>query len=109
MADANTSSGRKILMIHRALRISPVCTFLLVLTEVGGDPGLFCYRMGVGFLSADNGRFLAPVNVMAGLAKRTFAVAKRNQAACSNRFSTFSTSFSIQRSCRHLSVKLGLR
>ena len=96
-------------MIGRALELTPVCNLLLRLTEAGGDPGIFCYRMGVDFLSTENGRFLAPVNVMAGLAKRTFAVRKRNQVACSNRFSTFSTSFSIQQSCKHLSVKLGLR
>src|SRR5262245_11816377 len=109
MAGANISSRGTAPMIRRVLEFSPVCTFLLVLTEAGGDPCVFCYRMGVGFLSTDNGRFLAPVNVMAGLAKRTFAVRKRNQVECSNRFSIFSTSFSIQRSCRHLSVKLGLR
>ena len=82
-------------MIGRALGSSPVCTLLLVLTEVGGDPCVFCYRMGVGFLSADNGRFLAPVHVMAGLAKRGFATTQRNQVACSNLFSTFCARFSI--------------
>src|SRR5215467_14850054 len=96
-------------MIRQALRSSPVGTLLVLLTEAGGDPGIFCYRMGVGFLSADKGRFLAPVNVMAGMARRRLAVMKRNQVACSNRFSIFSTSFLIQRSCRLLSVKLGLR
>jgi hypothetical protein len=78
-------------MIGCTLRLAPVCTLLLVLTEAGGDPGVFCYRMGVDILSVDSGRFLAPVNVMAGLAKRTFAISKRkNQVACSNLFSTLS-------------------
>ena len=81
-------------MMGRARQLRPVCTLLLVLTEAGGDPGIFCYRMGVGILSADSGRFLAPVNVMADLAKRTFAITKRNQVACSNLFSTFSARFS---------------
>jgi hypothetical protein len=81
-------------MIGRTLRLAPVCTLLLVLTEAGGDPGVFCYLMGVDILSVDSGRFLAPVNVMAGLAKRTFAFLKRNQVACSNLFSTLSARFS---------------
>ena len=81
-------------MIRRSPQLAPVCTLLLVLTEAGGDPGVFCYRMGVDILSADSGRFLAPVNVMAGLAKRTFAISKRNQVACLNLFSTFSARFS---------------
>jgi len=96
-------------MIGRALLLTPVCNLLLRLTEAGGDPGIFCYRMGVDFLSTDNGRFLAPVNVMANWAARTLVVSKRNRVACSNLFSTFSTSFSMQRSCKHLSVRLGLR
>jgi hypothetical protein len=96
-------------MIGRALKLSPVGNLLLRLTEAGGDPGIFCYRMGVDLLSTDNGRFLAPVSVMARWAARTLAVSKRNQAACSNLYSIFSTGFSIQRSCRHLSVRLGLR
>jgi hypothetical protein len=69
-------------MTGRAIQIAPVCTLLLALTEAGGDPGVFCYRMGVDILSADSGRFLAPVNVMADLAKRTLAISKRNQVAC---------------------------
>ena len=81
-------------MIDRALRLTPVCTLLLVLTEANGDPGVFCYRMGVDILSADSGRFLAPVNAMAGLAKSTFALSKRNQVACLTLFSTFSARFS---------------
>ena len=81
-------------MIWRAFASLGVCSYLILLTEVGGDPGVFCYRMGVGFLSAGNGRFLAPVNVMAALARRSFALTKRNQVACSNLFSTFSAHFS---------------
>jgi hypothetical protein len=81
-------------MIGRAVRFTPVCTLLLVLTEAGGDPGVFCYRMGVDILSTDSGRFLAPVNVMAGLAKRTLAISKRNQVACLTLFSIFSARFS---------------
>ena len=81
-------------MIARALRLTPVCSLLLVLTEAGGDPGVFCYRMGVDFLSTDSGRFLAPVNILADFAKRTLASSKRNQVACLTLFSTFSARFS---------------
>jgi hypothetical protein len=96
-------------MIGEALRTRPICTLLLALTEAGGDPGIFCYRMGVDILSADDGRFLAPVNAVATFATRTLAMWQRNQVACSNLSSTFSRNFSIHKSCRHLSVKLGLR
>ena len=81
-------------MIGRALQMAPVCTLLLLLTEAGGDPGVFCYRMGVDILSTDSGRFLAPVNVMSDLARRTLAISKRNQVACLNLFSTLSARFS---------------
>ena len=84
-------------MIGRALRLTPVCSLLLVLTEAGGDPGVFCYRMGVDILSTNSGRFLAPVNVMASLAKRTLAISKRNQVACLTLFSTSSARFSTQK------------
>jgi len=82
-------------MIERLLQTASVSALLLRLTEAGGDLGIFCYRMGVDLLSTNNGRFLAPVNVMADLAERTLAVSKRNQAACSNLLSTSYTRFSI--------------
>ena len=63
-------------MIERALKLSAVGNLLLRLTEAGGDPGIFCYRMGVDLLSTDNGRFLAPVSVMARWAAQTLAVSK---------------------------------
>lgn len=84
-------------MIGRALQTRPICTLLLALTEAGGDPGIFCYRMGVDILSTDDGRFLAPVNAVAAMAKRILAMWQRNQVACSNLFSTFSARFSIQK------------
>lgn len=71
-----------------AFGLSPVSSLLLLLTEAGGDPGVFCYRMGVGILRAGGGRFLAPLPVMAAMARRT-----RNQVACLNPFSTFSARF----------------
>jgi hypothetical protein len=37
----------------------PVSTLLLLLIEAGGDPGIFCYRMGVDILSAGRARFFA--------------------------------------------------
>jgi hypothetical protein len=44
----------------RALHRLPVSTLLLLLIEAGGDPGIFCYRMGVDILSAGRARFFAP-------------------------------------------------
>ena len=38
----------------------PVSTLLLLLIEAGGDPGIFCYRMGVDILAAGRARFFAP-------------------------------------------------
>jgi hypothetical protein len=74
------------------LHFSPVSSLLLLLTEAGGDPSVFCYRMGVGILRAGGGRFLAPVPVMAVVARRT-----RNQVACLNPFSTSSARFTTPR------------
>jgi hypothetical protein len=70
------------------LRLTPVAVLLLRITEAGGDPGVFCYRMGVDILAASRGRFLVAVpsiafpsrfNLTESLARRI-----RNQAACSN-------------------------
>jgi len=70
-------------MIRRALELAPVSTLLLLLIEAGGDPGIFCYRMGVGILPVGGGRrLLARAQSLAALAKP-----KRNQVACSNPFS----------------------
>jgi len=85
-------------MIRRALELPPVCTLLLLLTEAGGDPGIFCYRMGVGILSVGGSRrFLAPAQSLASLANGNLAKPKRNQIACSNPFSTFSARFLTQK------------
>jgi hypothetical protein len=65
-----------------------VSTLLLLLIEAGGDPGIFCYRMGVDILSAGRLRFAAPIPGVANVASLI-----RNQVACSNLFSTFSTRF----------------
>jgi hypothetical protein len=43
----------------RALHLLPVSTLLLLLIEAGGDPGIFCYRMGVDILSAGRAGFFA--------------------------------------------------
>jgi len=67
---------------------------LLLLTEAGGDPGIFCYRMGVGILSAGGGRFLAPAPSLASAAVGELAQPKRNQVACSNPSSIYSDRFS---------------
>jgi hypothetical protein len=44
----------------RAFHRLPVSTLLLLLIEAGGDPGIFCYRMGVDILSAGRARFFTP-------------------------------------------------
>jgi hypothetical protein len=67
----------------------PVVVLLLRFTEAGGDPGIFCYRMGVDIFSAGSARLRRPLPVAAPRAGR-----KRNNAACSNLFSTFSARFS---------------
>ena len=81
-------------MIRRTLRLPPVCTLLLLLTEAGGDPGIFCYRMGVGILSAGGGRFLAPASSLASANDLVLAQPKRNLVACSNPSSIFCARFS---------------
>ena len=43
------------------LRLTPVAILLLRITEAGGDPGVFCYRMGVDILVAGRGHFLVTV------------------------------------------------
>ena len=72
-----------------------VSSLLLPLTEAGGDPGVFCYRMGVGIFS--NGR--APLQAfapwIAGLAPLLASAfhTKRNPVACLNLYSTFFARF----------------
>ena len=81
-------------MIRLTLRLPPVCSLLLLLTEAGGDPGIFCYRMGVGILSAGGSRFLAPAQFSATRTDGKFAQPKGNQVACSNPSSIFSAHYS---------------
>ena len=71
-----------------ALQRPHVSTLLLLLIEAGGDPSVFCYRMGVDILSAGRLRFAAPIPGVANVASLI-----RNQVACSNLFSTFSARF----------------
>lgn len=70
----------------------PVVVLLLRFTEAGGDPGVFCYRMGVDIFSAGSARFLRPLPAATALAGR-----KRNNVACSTLFSTLSAPFSTPR------------
>ena len=77
-------------MMPRAFHRGYVFTLLLLLIEAGGDPGIFCYRMGVDILSAGRLRFAAPIPGVANVASLI-----RNQVACSNLFCTFSARFSI--------------
>jgi hypothetical protein len=46
----------------RAFHRLPVSSLLLRLIEAGGDPGIFCYLMGVDILSAGRARFFAPAS-----------------------------------------------
>jgi hypothetical protein len=83
----------------------PVSTLLLMLIEAGGDPSVFCYRIGVGILSTGRECFLAPVPKFAEFAKMATLTAMtlaarrpqktRNRVACSNLFSTFSARSTI--------------
>jgi len=76
------------------LRLTPVAILLLRITEAGGDPGVFCYRMGVDILAASRGHFLVAVPSIAlrSRFKLTASLARRirNQVACSNLLSTSS-------------------
>ena len=72
----------------RALQRPHVSTLLLLLIEAGGDPSIFCYRMGVDILSTGRLRFAPAIPGVANVASLI-----RNQVACSNLFSTFSTRF----------------
>jgi hypothetical protein len=80
------------------LRNLTVSFFLLPLTEAGGDPGVFCYRMGAGILSNGHAGFLARVPRVAGRAPSVAGASrpgdKRTSLACCNLFSTFFTHFS---------------
>ncbi len=46
-------------MNPRALHRLPVSSLLLLLINSGGDPAIFCYRMGVDILSAGRALFRA--------------------------------------------------
>ena len=86
-------------VMRRSLRRITVSSLLLLLIEAAGDPSIFCYRMGVGILSAGRARFLAPGPWVANLATLRLAARRpqkiRNQVACSNLFSTFYARCSI--------------
>jgi len=47
--------------MSRAFHRLSVSTWLLLFIEAGGDPGVFCYRMGVGIFSAGRAHFHASV------------------------------------------------
>jgi hypothetical protein len=72
----------------------PISTLLLLFFEAGGDPTVFCYRMGVGIFSTSRARFITPALSVAGLDAEQ-PLARRNQVACFNLFSIFSSRFSI--------------
>jgi hypothetical protein len=78
--------------MRQILWLLPVSILLLALIEAGGDPTVFCYRMGVGILSAGQVRFPKSATRLAELPVLT--TLKRNQVACSNFCSTFSARFS---------------
>ena len=94
-----TASRSVAKLIRRSLHRFPVSTLLLVLIEAGGDPSIFCYRMGVDILSAGRARFLAPAPWVANLVTLKLAAQRpqriRNQVACSNLFSIFSARSTI--------------
>ena len=46
-------------MIPRPLHRFPISSLLLLFINSGGDPGIFCYRMGVDILSAGRALFRA--------------------------------------------------
>jgi hypothetical protein len=72
----------------RTLHRLHVSTLLILLIEAGGDPSIFCYRMGVDILAAGRSCFTPPIPGVASVASLI-----RNQIACSNLFSISSTRF----------------
>ena len=77
----NTSRARRSL-VRRTLHRLPVSSLFFLFINSGGDPGIFCYRMGVDIFSAGRARFSVPMS------------GTRNLLACSTLFSTFSARFS---------------
>lgn len=53
----------------RSFYCLPVSTLLLLFFEAGGDPTIFCYRMGVDIFSATRARFVAPPLPVAGFGR----------------------------------------
>ena len=80
----------------RLLALAPVVALLLRFTEAGGDPGIFCYRMGVDIFSSGGSRLLLPAPIVVRFVKRT-ATRTRNQVSCSNLFSTLSARSSTRK------------
>jgi hypothetical protein len=87
-------------MIGESIGPMSVSTLQLRLIEAGGDASVFCYRIGVDFLSAGHERFVADGPMEDNLIAMKTAVQRPfrtgNFFAC-NLFSTFSTRFSIQK------------
>jgi hypothetical protein len=94
-------------MIRRQFHRLPVSTLLLLFINAGGDPSVFCYRMGVDILSAGRQRFrarvswttLAAVKLAARQSQRRLAARRSQrvgtQIACSKLSSTFFAHFLI--------------
>jgi hypothetical protein len=93
-------------MTPRRLHRIPVSTLLTLFINAGGDPSVFCYRMGVDILSAGREHFrarmprttkLAAVILAARRSRRLLAAWQSQgigtQIACSNLSSTFSAHF----------------
>jgi hypothetical protein len=76
-------------MIRRTVHAFSVSDFILRLIEARGEPGIFCYRIGVDILSAGRAHLFSPVAKPASWSGRI-----RNQVACSTLFSIFSARFS---------------
>jgi hypothetical protein len=90
-----TAARWKAAGVRRSLRRLPVSDFFVMFADAGGDPGIFCYRMGVGILSAGHARFIAIPRKPKAPKGETALM--RNQVACSNPFSIFYARFLTQK------------
>jgi hypothetical protein len=71
-------------MIRLASLVTAVIASLLLWHECGEDVGVFCYRIGIGAVTALRSTTLVPIPSIGNHVART-------RTACSNPSSTFST------------------
>jgi hypothetical protein len=79
-------------MTRSGALVAAVVASMVLWHECGEDVGVFCYRIGLGAISALRSRALVPVPVSA-----TQITLSRNRSACSTPSSTFSNRYTAPR------------